>query len=196
MMERTPFAELMRQVRAGNEQAAEELVKQYEPQIRRRIRMQMNGSSVQRFLDSGDIFQSVAINFFVKATAGDFELNHPAQLAALLMTMAHNKLLDKIRHEKRMVIAGDLSLVAAQVVAEDDTPSRQVALKDLFQQVMARLSPDERALADQRFAEGLGWAEIQASQKTETNKEALRKRLERGLSRVLEEMGHGGVDRA
>ena len=193
MAEPSTFAGLMGKVRAGDAQAAEELVRQFEPQIRRRIRVQMNGTSVQRFLDSGDIFQSVAAQFFVKVTAGDFVLNHPAQLAALLMTMAHNKLVDKLRHEKGANLAEDYSAALAQLPAKDATPSRQVALKDLFGKVMAKLAPEERAIAELRFTQGLEWGEIFAILGG-ASKDALRRCLKRALDRVLEEMGLGGVD--
>ncbi len=187
------FQDLMLRVRAGEPQAAEELVRQYEPQIRRRIRVQMDGTSARRFLDSADIFQSVAAQFFVKVTAGGFRLEHPAQLAALLMTMARNKLVDKLRREKGNITEGYEAALDALPSREPD-PGRQFALKDLFAKVMQKLKPVERAVADLRFTEGMDWPEINEKLGEERHSDAARKRLHRALDRVLEELGLGGVD--
>src|SRR5205823_710756 len=86
MSEDAEFRDLIRRVRAGEEAAAFELVRQYEPEIRRAVRIRLNDPHMHRVLDSMDICQSVLANFFTRAAAGQFDLEQPAQLLKLLVT--------------------------------------------------------------------------------------------------------------
>src|SRR6516225_6737145 len=97
MPEATDFNALVRRVRAGNSDAARELVQQYEPAIRRVVRLQLRDSRVRRLLDSMDICQSVMASFFVRAASGQYELEKPEQLLRLLVVMARNKLASQSR---------------------------------------------------------------------------------------------------
>src|SRR5437867_3096085 len=94
------FLELIRRVRAGDQQAATDLVRRYEPAIRLAVRVRLTDGRLRRVMDSMDICQSVLANFFVRAAAGQFELEKPEQLLALLTTMARNKLTNQAhRHQ-------------------------------------------------------------------------------------------------
>ena len=190
------FPQLMRAVRAGDPEAAVQLVRQYEPEIRRIVRVRLSDPRLGRVLDSMDICQSVLGNFFVRAAAGQFELDNPTQLLKLLLTMARNCLRDKVRrqHAQRrdnrlQVAAGDEVLQG--VAAAGETPSELVANRELLEEVRRRLSEQERWLAAQR-ALGRNWAEL--ALETGDGVEALRKRLKRGLDRVLAELGLDRVD--
>jgi RNA polymerase sigma-70 factor (ECF subfamily) len=191
------FTSLIRRVRAGDHQAAAELVRQYEPQIRRVVRMRLTDPRLRQVLDSSDICQSVLFNFFIRAAAGQFELERPEQLVRLLATMARNRLLNHVQREKaerrdcRRVVAGGQTALEA-VPAGDPSPSRVVAGKELLQEVYRHLTEEERYLADQRSA-GRDWADLAAE--AGSTAEALRKKLARGLDRVarqvrLEEGGY------
>src|SRR4051794_13517688 len=100
MSEEASFRDLIRRVRAGDDAAAFELVRQYEPEIRRAVRIRLHDGHMQRVLDSMDICQSVLGNFFARVAVGQFELDKPAQLLKLLVTMARNKLIDKARQQR------------------------------------------------------------------------------------------------
>jgi DNA-directed RNA polymerase specialized sigma24 family protein len=65
-------------------------------------------------------------------------------------------------------------------------PSREAEYRDLLAQFRARLTDDERRLADLR-ARGSSWAEIAAVVGGEPR--ALGKRLERAVDRVARELG-------
>lgn len=86
-------------VRAGDELAAEELVRRYESEIRLEIRtwLRLQNPRLRRVFDSMDICQSVLASFFVRAAVGDFDLEEPRQLVQLLIGMAWNKLLAQVR---------------------------------------------------------------------------------------------------
>ena len=46
-----------------------------------------------------DICQSILANFFVRASAGEFDIETPEQLQKLLATMIRNKVTDHARRE-------------------------------------------------------------------------------------------------
>jgi hypothetical protein len=54
------FRELIDRVRSGDEQAAIDLVRRYEPAIRRAARVRLSVPRLGRLLDSMDIWQSAA----------------------------------------------------------------------------------------------------------------------------------------
>jgi RNA polymerase sigma-70 factor (ECF subfamily) len=193
----TPFSDLMRRVRAGDSQAAEELVRTYEPAIRRAARIRMASPRMRRLLDSADVCQSVFTSFFVRAGLGQYELESPEQLVRLLAAMARNKLIDQARKENadcrdaRRNEAGSVQLV--QVAAEEATPSRQAAARELLEEARRRLSPEERRLAELRYS-GHAWAEL--AEELGGTPEALRKKFARAVDRVaselnLSEIGYG-----
>src|SRR5262245_18062754 len=95
------FTQFVARIRAGDEQAASELVRQYEPLIRREIRMQLDDQRLCRLFDSMDICQSVMASFFLRTAAGEYDLERPEQLVGLLVTMARNKLASAARREHR-----------------------------------------------------------------------------------------------
>ncbi|MCI0462326.1 MAG: ECF-type sigma factor [Gemmataceae bacterium] len=91
------FAEFLRRIRAGDESAAAELVRQYEPLLRREIRMRLTDPTLHRLVSASDICQSVLLSFFVRAAAGQYELERPEDLRQLLVRMAQNKIADQAR---------------------------------------------------------------------------------------------------
>src|SRR5262245_65121852 len=99
MSEDESFRDLIRRVRAGDEQAATELVRQYEPEIRREVRLRLTDPGLRRVIDLVDICQSVLGNFFARAALGQFDLGEPRQLLALLVKMARNRLTDWARRQ-------------------------------------------------------------------------------------------------
>src|SRR4051812_29700201 len=97
MLEQEPFQDLIRRVRAADQQAAADLVRLYEPAIRRAARVRMVDPRLRGLLDSADISQSVFTSFFVRAALGQYELDRPEQLLSLLVDMCSKKLTDQTR---------------------------------------------------------------------------------------------------
>src|SRR5207245_7587588 len=83
-MEASPFRDLIRRVRAGEEQAAVELLRRYEPAIRRTVRARLRHSQLRRLLDSMDLSQAVLGSFFVYVALGRYDLERPEDLLQLL----------------------------------------------------------------------------------------------------------------
>jgi len=195
------FQDLIRRVRAGDERAASELVRRYEPAIRRAARVRLVDTRLNRLLDSMDICQSVLASFFVRAALGQYELETPDQLLKLLATMTRNKLANqakgfraKRRDFRRMQPDGDAGgagdssgLGGIDRLAEPGpTPSRVVSARELLEEARQRFLPEEFVLLERR-QQGCGWAEIAAEQGT--SPEAVRKRLTRAVDRVAHELG-------
>jgi RNA polymerase sigma-70 factor (ECF subfamily) len=190
MTEKESFQALIQRVRSGDAEAATELVKKYEPGIRRAVRIRLTNQRLQRVLDSMDICQSVMANFFVRAAAGQFELDEPGQLLKLLATMARNKLRDQVRkqsagrRDSRRVQSGPEALEA--IADPNDSPSQIVAGRELIENMRLQLSERERYLADQRTM-GQDWSAIAAD--LGESPEALRKQLARAIDRVARQLG-------
>jgi RNA polymerase sigma factor (sigma-70 family) len=190
MPEASTFEELIRRVRAWDQDAAAELVRRYEPAIRRAVRFRLADARLGGLFDSMDICQSVMGSFFVRAASGQYDLETPEKVLGLLVAMARNKLASQARRQRtqrrggRRVTAGVPD--QGQFAAPGAGPSREVAARDLLQEVRRRLSADERQLLDLRN-EGHDWPAIAA--RLDGGAEALRKRLARALDRVAEQLG-------
>ncbi|MBV8235245.1 MAG: sigma-70 family RNA polymerase sigma factor [Acidimicrobiia bacterium] len=184
------FQNLIKRVRAGDEGAATDLVRRYEPMVRRVARVRLADRRLGRLLDSMDICQSVMASFFVRAALGQYELNTPDQLLRLLATMARNKLANQVhgqRAARRDVRRIDYGEAAAEGVADRvGTPSRQVAARELLDAALARLTAGERRLLERR-QDRATWAEIAVDEGD--TPEALRKKLARAVERVSREIG-------
>jgi RNA polymerase sigma-70 factor (ECF subfamily) len=180
------FAKLLLRVRAGDSQAAAQLVQQFEPEIRRYVRVRLTDPALYRLYDADDVLQSVLGNFFVRLMAGQFDLDQPEQLIKLLVTMAHNKIVDKVRTPgvRRRSDCG--SSVWGTFTANGHTPSDIVAREEILNEVQHRLTAEEKQLVEQRDR-GRSWKEIASA--CGGTPEALRKKLERALDRVCGELG-------
>jgi RNA polymerase sigma-70 factor (ECF subfamily) len=186
----SPFADFLQRIRAGDEQAAADLVRRYEPLIRREVRLQLGDERLSRLFDSMDVCQSVLASFFLRAVAGAYDLDQPEQLVGLLVTMARNKLASAARRQTRQKRdhrrAGRGEDELADLADQGPSPSRVLAGKELLEQFRQRLSEEERQLADLR-QKGLSWAEV-AAQMGGTAP-ARRMQLSRAVERVSRELG-------
>jgi RNA polymerase sigma-70 factor (ECF subfamily) len=193
--EESSFPLLLQRVRAGDAEAAAALVRCYEPEIRRAVRVRLTDPRLRRTLDSIDICQSVLGNFFVRVAAGQFDLHEPKDLLKLLVTMARNKLLDRARQEQAERRDGRRTQASPEALAAvadaGESPSQIVSGRELLEAMHARMTPEERDLAAQRVA-GRDWAEIAAARGE--SPEALRKRYERTIDRLTCELGLDGLD--
>lgn len=186
----TTFAELIQRVRAGDQDAAAEVVRRYEPAIRRVVRYRMGDPQVGAVMDSADICQSVLASFFLRAASGSFDLDQPEQLQRLLLAMARNKLAFQVRKQRtQRRDHGGATADALEdnlVPGREATPSRQIAARELLGETQRRLSPEEWHLVQLR-QQGLGWDQVAAQ--VQGSPEALRKKLTRALDRVAQELG-------
>lgn len=187
--EENPFVAYVARLRTGDEQALEELVERYAPVIRLEARMRLRSAHLRAVLDSMDICQSVLKSFFLRAAAGQFDIDRPEDLRRLLVKMACNKSLEAARKEyaekrdaRRSVALGD----EAHQVAGDEDPVGEVEWQELLLRGRQMLSPDERRIAEGRSA-GQSWEELAAT--IGGTPDRLRMQLARAQERVAAALG-------
>jgi RNA polymerase sigma factor (sigma-70 family) len=191
MSDQAGFAVFMQRIRAGEEPAAAELVRQYESLIRRAIRLRLEDRGLRRLFDSMDVCQSVLASFFVRSAAGQYDLDSPEQLTKLLVTMAKNHLISaarrqrSLRRDHRRIApeeANNLDLVAAR----ESTPSQKIAGQELLGRFQQEMTDEEKQIADLR-SQGLDWAGVASVMGG--NAQARRMQLARALDRITQTLG-------
>jgi RNA polymerase sigma-70 factor (ECF subfamily) len=189
MPEEQNFQHFLRRIRAGDAAAAAELVRLYEPAIRRVVRIRLVDPRLRRVFDSMDICQSVLASFFTRAALGQYQLDTPEQLLKLLAAMARHKVADQAareqadRRDNRRLATGGPPVETFAAPTRD--PVQGVAARELLEEVKRRLSPEERKLLELR-SQGHDWAAIAAT--LGGSSEALRKRLSRAIDRVMQQL--------
>jgi len=190
MTDDNTFAQFIGRIRAGDEQAAGELVKRFEPVIRMEVRMGMRDPSLNRLFDSMDICQSVLGSFFVRAASGQYDLDKPEHLVQLLVQMARNKLASQARQYYRE--RRDIRRLSEErggkldTIADGPSPSQVVSGRELLEKFREQLTEEERRLVNWR-SQGRSWTEIAAEIGGSPN--ARCQQLARALDRVSHQLG-------
>jgi RNA polymerase sigma factor (sigma-70 family) len=184
------FDSFISRIRAGDSTAAEELVRMYEPIVRREVRMHLVDSRMLRVFDSTDFTQSVMASFFFRASDGQYQLEQPSDLVRLLVSMARNKLASGARNllcEKRDGHRNDVAAPVLENIAEvSETPSDAVSMLELVSKAREQLSDVEKAIADLR-SQGKSWDEI--AHELGGNAQTRRMQLSRAFDRVTKSLG-------
>ncbi len=196
MSEMDVFADLLRRVRTGDADATEELWRHYEPFLRREVRLRMRDPNLRRLFDENDVCQSVMASFFVRATAGQFDLNGPEQLRHLLAKMGRNKLATQARRHRAQRrdyrrVVGIAEGEESETAGAEPSPSQGLLWRETLQEFRGRLDAEERQMADLR-GEGRTWADIAAE--LGGSPDARRVQLNRAVTRVSHELGLAEVD--
>ena len=179
------FSDFLGRIRAGDDAAAVELVRRFEPLIRREVRIRIGDGRLNRAFDSIDVSQSVLAYFFSRAANGEYELERPGQLARLLLTMARNRLMSRARSERRLV--RDVSRLTAesgvldQVADAQPSPSEIVSRNEELALVKTSLTDAERQIFELRTV-GFSWDAV--AKKLGGSAPGRRMQLTRGLERI------------
>lgn len=185
------FTEFIRRIRAGDAAAAVELVREFEPLIRREVRLHLEDRRLKRLFDSLDICQSVLASFFIRTAAGQYNLESQSQLVNLLVTMARNKLASaarlhyRERRDTRRQSNRERDTMARTIGPEAD-PGEIVAGRDLLDRFRRCLNDEERQLAEWR-SDGVSWTEIAV--RLGGTPDARRLQLSRAVDRAARELG-------
>ena len=184
------FVSLIERVRAGDQVAAALLVERHAPAVRRAVRFRLTDPRMRSLFDSLDFCQSALGSFFIRAAAGQFEVNSPEQLVRLLSTMARNKLVNHALKERARFAnsssSGTMSHELSMVVSSEPDPAQITSTAELCQNALELMTPDERDLLELR-KQGRSWIVI--AQAKHSTPVVLRKQLSRALDRVLQEVG-------
>jgi RNA polymerase sigma-70 factor (ECF subfamily) len=186
------FAEWVARIRSGDADAAEQLFKRYEMLVRVAVRHRLTDPKLRQQFGSDDVRQSVMASFFVRAAAGQFDLETPQKLVALLTQMARHKCDEQIRWHrqgKRDVrkLVGNASDATGPVVADDaPTPSQIVSARELHAELVKRLGPEDQDLVRRRAA-GQGWNDI--ARDLGGTPQKYRMRLQRAIDEIAPALG-------
>jgi len=124
-------------------------------------------------------------------SAGELLLRDPQQLTALLLTMARNKLYDRVREaqadrrDARRIDGGGEDALAA-VADPGQSPSEMLSAREVLDLVNEQLTSEERFLVEQRMA-GRPWEDLAAE--LGASPEAVRKRMTRAIDEAAERLG-------
>jgi RNA polymerase sigma factor (sigma-70 family) len=181
---------LLDRIRAGDQGAAAELVRRYEPALRRSVRLRLRDPRLRRVLDSSDVCQAVLFRLFVRVAEGRYALETPEQVLKLLATLARNQVVNEALRQRaakrdcrRTAAAGPEQWAAP---ARGSSPSQHAAAAELLEKARQVLAPDEWRVVQLR-QDGWAWADI--AELLGGSAEALRKQLARAMARVRRALG-------
>jgi len=188
---RTEDGEQLRQfldrIRAGDDEAARELLARYEAEVRLVVRRQLPRLMRSRF-DSLDFMQSVWGSFFrrMRGDDGPGDFSDSRHLVAFLARAAKNKVIDEyrragsqkqdMRREEPLWTDGDRP---RDLEGHDDSPSEVVQAQEALDRLRALMPEDRREIVELK-AQGLSSRDIA-------------ERLgisERTVQRVIEDLKH------
>ena len=173
-------AGLLARVRAGDASARETLVRRVEPLLQRFAQGRVP-QLLRHEQDTGDLIQLTWTRVLGRLDA--VETNAPGDFFAYLRTVLINALREALRRRGASpVVAGsDVGEAAAAMLpAQHVDPDDWIA----YEQSLARLAPEHRALVLMRFEFGMSFAEI-AADLGETV-DGVRMKLNRAIARMAE----------
>jgi RNA polymerase sigma-70 factor (ECF subfamily) len=157
--------------------------------VRLEVQLRLRDPRLRRLVDDTDVCQSVWLSFLVRARLGEYDVAEPKELMRLLAGIARNKVAAQIRRHaagRRDYRRSEGLGGAEEIAAGGASPSSVVAGEELVRAVRARLSAEERSIADLRVA-GRRWAEI--ARELGGTADARRVQLQRAAGRVGRELG-------
>jgi RNA polymerase sigma factor (sigma-70 family) len=180
----TEFAELMRRVAGGDQEASRALFDRYGGHILRVVRRRLNGGLRVRY-DSSDFMQDVWKSFFV-TEARRRVFSDPAHLVRFLANMACHKVADGYRRQtagRRHAARPEHSFdsVAAHPPAKDPTPSRCASAKEELDRLMRNRPTIDRQVA---ALLGEGDSHTEVAKKLDINVRTVRRIIRRLATRA------------
>jgi RNA polymerase sigma factor (sigma-70 family) len=184
--------ELLRGIQAGDDAAAAEFFRTYEPHVRRVIRARMRIPGMRRVSDSSDLCQIVLASFLVGSAVGRYQVEDSEAMKKLLARIAANRVIDLARKpEFRKPVVSVVGAGGVEVAARESSPGSRLALSELIQKADQLLTEDERPIAELR-KEGLTWQEI--GHRLGKSADGVRKSLDRAARRIMLALGMEGPD--
>jgi RNA polymerase sigma-70 factor (ECF subfamily) len=173
--------DLVRRIRRGDRVAWTELYERYHDQLLLSVRMRL-GPGLRRYLQSEDIFQSVALEAF--RSLERFEYRGEGSLERYLRTLVVNKIRDRADVFAAQKRAGTLSLEDTHVESlPAPGPSYHDAKRyERLERALNALAPEQRELIVLRKLEGLSSQEVAAH--LGLGDDAARKAFSRAMARL------------
>jgi RNA polymerase sigma-70 factor (ECF subfamily) len=156
-----PLNDVLERLCSGDDAAAEQVFREYEPYLRMVVRRMLPAQLRSKF-DSHDVVQSVWADLLHGFRDAGWRFADAAHLKAFLVKVTRNRFLDRVRrHKNAMKQERSLSdLDAVENAAHPDPrPSEIVQSDELWQKMLALCPPAHRQLLDLK-RQGCSLAEI------------------------------------
>lgn len=182
-MQSDPIEVLLEKLSTGDEAAAEEVFRSYEPFLRIVIRRQLSPRMQSKF-DSIDVVQSVWADLVGGFRRQQWQFTNASQLRAFLITAVRNRFSDQYRKHRislereQPLVQHDLQDVCA---SSQPTPSELVQADDVWERLLEICPPEHKSILELK-RQGASNADIIAH--TGMHEGSIR-RILRGLSRKL-----------
>ena len=188
MEQHDEFEILRERLREGDEEALAVLCEKYQPMATSIVACCLANSEMRYRMSVSSTVQSCTINVFLNINT---IINNAEDIPKYLRKMTWNKLLGRIekwKAKKRNAVEIRGDEVLESLACDEPTPADMVIADAEYEAIMALLSEDERLLLESRLA-GCSWAEIaEIIGMDEEDGEAARKRCERLLERLRNEI--------
>jgi DNA-directed RNA polymerase specialized sigma24 family protein len=183
-MHEAGFQEFFEILRTGDAEAVDRLLSDFDPFLRRAIRLRLFDRRTRRIVDTADILQSL-LKDFLGREGNDGAGASSGRLRGYLTAAAHYKVSSKTRKERRRI--ADLDDVA-EPVSSEPPPSMQAEDRDFIDAVRSRLDDGTRRLFD-LSQQGRTWRQI--ANQIGGHPDTLRIQLRRSVAAAIAEI-HGG----
>ncbi len=153
-------------IRAGDDEAARELLTRYEPEVRLVVRRQLPKLLRSRF-DSLDFLQSVWGSFFRRVRTAPADFEDGRHLVAFLAKAAKNKVIDEYRRaasqkqdmRREESLAGPDGARAGDLPDGGDSPGELAEAREAFLRLRELMPEGRRAILELK-ADGLSSREV------------------------------------
>jgi RNA polymerase sigma-70 factor (ECF subfamily) len=181
------LASVVEKLSQGDEAAAEQVFRAYEPYLRQVVRRQL-GTDLRAKFDSVDIVQSVWSDLLQGFRQSAWSFRDADQLKAFLVTATRHRFLDRARRQRRAMSkeaprVTDLA-VENMVASAQPSPSHVLQAEELWQRMQEKCPPAHRTLL-QLKRDGFTVAEIAA--RTGLHEDSIRRILRDLACRIGEQ---------
>jgi DNA-directed RNA polymerase specialized sigma24 family protein len=178
------FQKFLEILRSGDAEAVDRLLLEFDPFLRRAIRLRLLDGRARRAVDTADILQSLLKDFLDREGA-DGAAASSRRLRAYLTAAAHYKIASKVRKESRRI--ADLDQIP-EPQSPEPPPGKQAEDRDLIDAIRQRLDTANRRLLD-LSRQGRTWRQI--ANEIGGHPDTLRIQLRRSVAAALAEIRHG-----
>jgi hypothetical protein len=176
-------------LQTGDAQAVNRLLADFDPFLRRAIRLRLLDRRARRIVDTADILQSLLKDFLAREGA-DGVTASSEKFRAYLTAAVHYKVSAMMRKERLRI--ADLGNVAEPISLEPP-PDKPVDDRDLLDAIRRRLDERDRRLFDLSH-QGHTWRQI--ANQIGGHPDSLRIQLRRSIAAALAEVRHGDPSHA
>ena len=178
------FQKFLEILRSGDAEAVDRLLSDFDPFLRRAIRLRLLDGRARRAVDTADILQSLLKDFLEREGADGAALSS-GRLRAYLTAAAQYKIAAKVRKERRRT--ADLDEIP-EPQSRESPAAKQADDRDLIDAIRLRLDTANRRLLD-LSRQGRTWRQI--ANEIGGHPDTLRIQLRRSVAAALSEIRNG-----